>query len=110
MTISIVLKKTPDGLMLQFGSLTAWNTGLELDTTVVWQKSQCRVMGTASQGIRTTEDRDLFAIACKEIGESFCESIACASVAVCIDTDGPYWWMHASLKARLLLSIPSIHL
>ena len=44
-------------------------------------------MGTASQSIRTTEDRDLFAIACKEIGESICESIACASVAVCIDAD-----------------------
>ena len=78
---SIVLQKTPDGFMLQFGSLTAWNTGLELDTTVVWQKFQCRVMGT------TTEDRDSFAIVCKEIGDSFWESIACASIAVCIDAD-----------------------
>ena len=32
---SIVLKKTPDGLMVQFGSLATWSTGLEFDTTVV---------------------------------------------------------------------------
>ena len=34
----IFLLHTPAALMLQFGSLTAWNTGLQLDTTVVWQK------------------------------------------------------------------------
>ena len=71
----------------QFGRTFAIIFLPHASAAVVWQKFQCRVMGTASQGIRTTEDRDLFAIACKEIGESFCESNACASVAVCIDAD-----------------------
>merc|ERR1719221_2559263 len=82
---SIIQKERPDGLMLQFGGQTALNTGLQLDETGVLQRFNCRVMGTSTNSIRTTEDRDLFAIACKEIGESICESIACTSVAACID-------------------------
>merc|ERR1719203_2041883 len=82
---SIIQKEKPDGLMLQFGGQTALNTGLQLDETGVLNKFQCRVLGTSTQSIRTTEDRDLFAIACKEIGESICESVACTSVEACVD-------------------------
>merc|ERR1712226_1494020 len=82
---SIIQKERPDGLMLQFGGQTALNTGLQLDETGVLQKFNCRVMGTSTNSIRTTEDRDLFATACKEIGEPICESVACTSVEACID-------------------------
>merc|ERR1719221_1356782 len=82
---SIIQKERPDGLMLQFGGQTALNTGLQLDETGVLQRFNCRVMGTSTNSIRTTEDRDLFARACNEIGEPICESIACTSVEACIE-------------------------
>merc|ERR1712190_203884 len=82
---SIIQKERPDGLMLQFGGQTALNTGLQLDETGVLQKFNCRVMGTSTQSIRTTEDRDLFATACKEINEPICESVACTSVEACCE-------------------------
>merc|ERR1712226_481425 len=82
---SIIQKERPDGLMLQFGGQTALNTGLQLDETGVLQKFNCRVMGTSTNSIRTTEDRDLFANACKEIGEPICESVACTSVEACVE-------------------------
>merc|ERR1712137_555286 len=82
---SIIEKERPDGLMLQFGGQTALNTGLQLDEAGVLQKYNCRVLGTSTQSIRTTEGRDLFAIACKEIGEPICESVACTSVEACVE-------------------------
>merc|ERR1719277_1999938 len=82
---AIIEKERPDGLMLQFGGQTALNTGLQLDESGVLQKFNCRVLGTSTNSIRTTEDRDLFATACLEINESICESIACTSVEACIE-------------------------
>merc|ERR1719221_445259 len=82
---SIIEKERPDGLMLQFGGQTALNTGLQLDEAGVLQKYQCQVLGTSTQSIRTTEDRDLFATACKEVGEPIAESVVCTSVEACVD-------------------------
>ena len=82
---SIIEKERPDGLMLQFGGQTALNTGLQLAEAGVLEKYECTVMGTSVASINTTEDRDLFAIACREVGEPICESVACTSVKACLE-------------------------
>ncbi|NIM26163.1 MAG: carbamoyl-phosphate synthase (glutamine-hydrolyzing) large subunit [Nitrososphaeria archaeon] len=57
---SIIEKETPDGIMLAYGGQTALNCGVKLDEAEVLKKYGVKVLGTQVQGIKNTEDRQLF--------------------------------------------------
>ena len=57
---SIIEKERPDGIMLAYGGQTALNCGVNLDESGILQKYDVKVLGTQIQGIKNTEDRQLF--------------------------------------------------
>ena len=57
---SIVEKERPDGIMLAYGGQTALNCGVKLEEAGILQKYGVKVLGTQVQGIKNTEDRQLF--------------------------------------------------
>ncbi len=57
---SIIESERPDGLMLGFGGQTALNCGVKLDEMEALKKYGVRVLGTQVEGIKATEDRQLF--------------------------------------------------
>jgi len=64
----IIEKERPDGILLSVGGQTALNLGLKLDELGILEKNGVAVLGTATDVIRLTEDRDLFKVALAEIG------------------------------------------
>lgn len=64
----IIEKEQPDGILLGFGGQTALNLGLALEKSGVLAKFNVTVLGTSTQSIRQTEDRDLFKKRLEEIG------------------------------------------
>ncbi|MBI2411004.1 MAG: carbamoyl-phosphate synthase (glutamine-hydrolyzing) large subunit [Candidatus Kerfeldbacteria bacterium] len=72
----VIVKEKPDALFLSFGGQTALNVGLELEDAGVLKKHGVRVLGTSTDTIRTTEDRQLFAEALKSIDVDVAESYA----------------------------------
>src|SRR5690242_8415672 len=54
----IIEKEKPDGILLGFGGQTALNLGLTLDETGVLAQHNVAVLGTATNAIRQTEDRE----------------------------------------------------
>lgn len=57
---SIVEKERPDGIMLAYGGQTALNCGVKLEEAGILEKYGVKVLGTQVQGIKNTEDRQLF--------------------------------------------------
>ncbi|MEO2264546.1 MAG: carbamoyl-phosphate synthase (glutamine-hydrolyzing) large subunit [Nitrosopumilus sp.] len=57
---SIIEKERPDGIMLAYGGQTALNCGVNLDDSDILQKYGVKVLGTQIEGIKNTEDRQLF--------------------------------------------------
>ena len=57
---SVVEKERPDGIMLAYGGQTALNCGVKLEEAGILQKYGVKVLGTQVQGIKNTEDRQLF--------------------------------------------------
>lgn len=64
----IIEKERPDALLLSFGGQTALNLGLALESSGVLEKYDVKVLGTSTQTIRITEDRQLFKDTLDEIG------------------------------------------
>lgn len=64
----IIEKEKPDGILLGFGGQTALNLGLALDKNGVLAKHNVVVLGTSTDSIRETEDRDLFKQRLEQIG------------------------------------------
>jgi carbamoyl-phosphate synthase large subunit len=56
----IIEKERPDGIMLAYGGQTALNCGVTLDNSDILQKYGVKVLGTQIEGIKNTEDRQLF--------------------------------------------------
>ena len=77
----IIQKEKPDGILLSFGGQTALNCGLDLDRSGILKKYDLKVLGTAVQTIRETEDRELFVRKVSEIGASVPRSSAVTSVS-----------------------------
>lgn len=77
----VIEKEHPDGLLLGFGGQTALNVGLALEESGTLKKFGVAVLGTQTDAIRNTEDRDLFARKLKEIGVHIARSKAVKSVA-----------------------------
>ncbi len=65
---SIIEKERPDGIMLAYGGQTALNCGVRLAEGGVLQKYGIGVLGTQIDGIKRTEDRQLFKDSMKECG------------------------------------------
>src|SRR5712691_823493 len=76
----IIEKEKPDSIMLGFGGQTALNCGLELEQRGVLKRHGIQVLGTSTQTIRETEDRDLFARKLTEIGVKVPRSAVATSV------------------------------
>ncbi|CAL9728657.1 hypothetical protein MOUN0_E02828 [Monosporozyma unispora] len=76
----IIERERPDGILLTFGGQTGLNCGVELDQSGVLAKYNVKVLGTPIKTLITSEDRDLFAQALKEINIPTAESVACETV------------------------------
>ncbi|KAL3230221.1 Carbamoyl-phosphate synthase arginine-specific large chain [Nakaseomyces bracarensis] len=76
----IIEKDRPDAILLTFGGQTGLNCGIKLDETGILAKFNVKVLGTPIKTLITSEDRDLFASALKEIDIPIAESIACENI------------------------------
>ncbi|PVH16603.1 carbamoyl-phosphate synthase arginine-specific large chain [Candidozyma duobushaemuli] len=76
----IIEREQPDGILLTFGGQTGLNVGVQLDKMGVFERYGVKVLGTPIKTLETSEDRDLFAQALKEIDIPIAESIAVESV------------------------------
>ena len=56
----VIEKERPDSIMLGFGGQTALNCGVALEDKEILRKYGIRVLGTQIEGIKITEDRQLF--------------------------------------------------
>ena len=65
---SIIEKERPDGIMLAYGGQTALNCGVKLEEADILKKYDVNVLGTQVQGIKNTEDRQLFKDSMTEAG------------------------------------------
>lgn len=76
----IIERERPDGILLTFGGQTGLNCGVKLDQDGVLHKYNVKVLGTPIKTLITSEDRDLFAQALKEINIPTAESVACETL------------------------------
>ncbi|KAF2207646.1 hypothetical protein CERZMDRAFT_107697 [Cercospora zeae-maydis SCOH1-5] len=76
----VIEKERPDGIFLSFGGQTALNLGVKMDEMGIFERYGVKVLGTSVQTLKTSEDRDLFAKALKEINIPIAESIAVETV------------------------------
>ena len=65
---SIIEDERPDALMLAYGGQTSLNCGVNLEDTGILSKYSIKVLGTQMNGIKRTEDRQLFKEAMIECG------------------------------------------
>ena len=72
----VIEREQPDGVLLTFGGQTGLNLGVKMEDMGVWDRYGVKVLGTSIQTLKTSEDRDLFAKALKEINIPIAESIA----------------------------------
>ncbi|HJU85428.1 MAG TPA: carbamoyl-phosphate synthase large subunit, partial [Nitrososphaeraceae archaeon] len=64
----VIEKERPDSIMLNFGGQTALNCGVALDSEGILDRYGITVLGTKIDGIRITEDRQLFKEAMQKSG------------------------------------------
>jgi len=76
----IIEREKPDGILLTFGGQTGLNVGVQLDKMGVFDRYGVKVLGTPIKTLETSEDRELFAQALKEIDIPIAESIAVETV------------------------------
>jgi carbamoyl-phosphate synthase/aspartate carbamoyltransferase len=66
----IIEKERPDGVIVSMGGQTALNIGIELFNAGVFDKYNCKVLGTTIPTIIATEDRNIFSQRLQRINES----------------------------------------
>lgn len=76
----VIEREKPDGIMLAFGGQTALNLGVQMNRMGIFDRYNVKVLGTSIKTLETSEDRDLFAKALKEIDIPIAESIAANTV------------------------------
>ncbi|KAK9478769.1 hypothetical protein V1514DRAFT_352074 [Lipomyces japonicus] len=76
----VIERERPDGILLTFGGQTGLNVGVQLDKMGVFERYGVKVLGTPISTLETSEDRDLFAKALKEIDIPIAESVAVSTV------------------------------
>ena len=72
----VIERERPDGIFLSFGGQTALNLGVRMDKIGIFERFGVKVLGTSIKTLETSEDRDLFSTALKEIDIPIAESIA----------------------------------
>lgn len=77
----IIEKEKPDAILLSVGGQTALNLGLKLDEQGILKKHHVKVLGTPTDVIRVTEDRNLFKEALAKIDVKTARSISVETVA-----------------------------
>ncbi|KIY50273.1 carbamoyl-phosphate synthase subunit arginine-specific large [Fistulina hepatica ATCC 64428] len=80
----VLEKERPDGILLTFGGQSALNVGIELDRMGVLDRLGVKVLGTPIRTLETSEDRDLFVQALKEIDIPVAQSTAVSSVSAAL--------------------------
>ncbi|MBV8802103.1 MAG: carbamoyl-phosphate synthase (glutamine-hydrolyzing) large subunit, partial [Gammaproteobacteria bacterium] len=81
----IIAKEKPDGIMLGFGGQTALNLGLTLEKMGIFREHGVTVLGTSTDSIRQTEDRELFKQALNSINIKSPKSISASSVTAALN-------------------------
>jgi carbamoyl-phosphate synthase small subunit len=76
----IIAKERPDGVLVSMGGQTALNVGVELWKKGVFQKYNCRVLGTPIDTIIATEDREIFSQKLNEINERLAVSYSATTL------------------------------
>jgi carbamoyl-phosphate synthase large subunit len=76
----VIEREQPDGIFLSFGGQTALNLGVQMERMGIFERYGVKVLGTSIKTLETSEDRDLFAQALKEIDIPIAESIAVDSI------------------------------
>ncbi len=84
----VIKKEKPQGILLSFGGQTALNCGLALEKMGVLKKYQVQVLGTPTDAIETTEDRQKFANLLRSINLLTPQSHAVTSVKEALNTAG----------------------
>jgi carbamoyl-phosphate synthase large subunit len=72
----VIKKERPDGICLSFGGQTGLNVGVELKEAGILDKYKIKVLGTPTDAIEATEDRDLFVKAMNKANCPVCRSKA----------------------------------
>ncbi|MFA5948317.1 MAG: carbamoyl-phosphate synthase (glutamine-hydrolyzing) large subunit [Candidatus Gracilibacteria bacterium] len=75
----VIEKEKPDGIFLAFGGQTALNCGLEINESGILKKHNVKVLGTQTDAIQKTEDRELFNQELSKIGIKVPKSHACTN-------------------------------
>ncbi len=78
--VTIIEKERPYGILLSFGGQTALNLGLELERLGIFKQYQIQVLGTSTDSIKKTEDRDLFKDSLNSINVKTAKSFAVSTV------------------------------
>lgn len=76
----VIERERPDGILLTFGGQTGLNLGVQMNRMGIFERYGVKVLGTSIKTLETSEDRDLFAQALKEIDIPIAESIAVGTV------------------------------
>ncbi len=77
----IIAAERPDGLLATLGGQTGLNLAVELDDAGVLERYDLRVLGTPLSAIRAAEDRELFKVLLRSIGEPAPTSTTVSSLA-----------------------------
>ncbi|HET7673433.1 MAG TPA: carbamoyl-phosphate synthase (glutamine-hydrolyzing) large subunit [Candidatus Saccharimonadales bacterium] len=72
----VIEKERPDGILLSFGGQTALNLGLELNDSGILKNYGVKPLGTSTDTIKVTEDRELFKAELQKINVNTALSIA----------------------------------
>jgi len=81
----IIERERPDGILLGFGGQTALNCGAELATRGILDEYNVKVLGTSINGIRKTEDRELFRKTMQDADVKVCSGKAASSLEEALD-------------------------
>ncbi|CAB4255620.1 similar to Saccharomyces cerevisiae YJR109C CPA2 Large subunit of carbamoyl phosphate synthetase, which catalyzes a step in the synthesis of citrulline, an arginine precursor [Maudiozyma barnettii] len=84
----IIERERPDAILLTFGGQTGLNCGIALDQSGTLSKFGVKVLGTPISTLITSEDRERFADALKEINIPIAESVACETIETTLEAAG----------------------
>ncbi|KAI9741118.1 MAG: carbamoyl-phosphate synthase (glutamine-hydrolyzing) cpa2 [Cirrosporium novae-zelandiae] len=76
----VIERERPDGILLTFGGQTGLNLGVQMNRMGIFDRYGVKVLGTSIKTLETSEDRDLFSKALKEIDIPIAESVAVGTV------------------------------
>src|SRR5271157_222485 len=70
----VIKKERPDAIVLGFGGQNSLNVGVNMDKAGIFEKYNCKVIGTPISAVDICEDRELFREAMLRVGAQIAES------------------------------------